>query len=106
MMMREQRAKQFIPYDAMKGLAEALRDREERHSRTVRHGVSEEAAERIRDALLRMEKGSKVTVSHYARFHDLETEGIVTEISRAYRFFRLNGEKILFEDLYDIRITG
>ena len=29
MMMREQRAKQFMPFDAMKGLAEALRDREE-----------------------------------------------------------------------------
>ena len=105
-MMREQRAKQFMPYDAMKGLAEALRDREERHSRTTRHGVSEDAQERIRDALCRMEKGSRVSVSHYARFHDVETEGTVTEINRAYRFFRLNEEKILFEDLYDIRITG
>lgn len=106
MMMREQRAKQFMPFDAMKGLAEALKDREERHSRTVKHGVSEDAQQRICDALLRMEKGSRVLVSHYSCFHDVETEGIVTEIDRACRFFRLNEEKILFDDLYDIRVTG
>lgn len=106
MMMREQRAKQFMPFDAMKGLAEALKDREERHSRTVKHGVSEDARERISEALCQMEKGSRVLVSHYYCFHDVETEGIVTEINRAYRFFRLGEEKILFDDLYDIRITG
>ena len=106
MMMREQRAKQFMPFDAMKGLAEALKDREERHSRTVKHGVSEDAQQRICDALLRMEKGSRVLVSHYSCFHDVETEGIVTEIDRVCRFFRLNEEKILFDDLYDIRVTG
>ena len=42
MMTRENRAKQFMPFDAMKGLAEALKDREERHSRVQKHGVSEE----------------------------------------------------------------
>ena len=42
MMMREERAKQFQPFDAMIGLQEALRDREERHSRVERHEISEE----------------------------------------------------------------
>ena len=31
-MIREQRAKQFMPFDAMKGLKEALAIREERHN--------------------------------------------------------------------------
>ena len=51
MMMREQRAKQFMPFDAMKGLAEALKDREERHSRVQKHGVSEEDQMRISEIL-------------------------------------------------------
>jgi YolD-like protein. len=95
-----------MPYDAMKGLAEALKDREERHSRVQKHGISEEDMERISSVLLHVEKGSKAFVSYYANFHDRETEGIVTEINRAYRFLRVGEEKIPFEDLYDIRVTG
>ena len=55
MMMREQRAKQFMPFDAMKGLAEALRDREERHSRVQKHGVSEEDQAQISETLCKVE---------------------------------------------------
>ena len=46
MMTTAERAKQFAPFDAMKGLQEALRDREERHSRVQRHDISEEQMER------------------------------------------------------------
>lgn len=112
MMMREQRAKQFMPFDAMKGLSEALRDREERHSRVQKHGVSEEDQARISEILCRVEKGSKVFISFFANFHDWEAEGIVTQINRDYRFFRFsrigsnNEEKICFEDLYDILVIG
>ena len=44
-MTRAERAKIFAPFDAMKGLQEALRDREERHLRVERHEISEEQAE-------------------------------------------------------------
>lgn len=112
MMMREQRAKQFMPFDAMKGLAEALRDREERHSRVQKHGISEEDQAQISETLCKVEKGAKVFISFFADFHDWKAEGIVTQINRDYRFFRfsrtgLNSEeKICFDDLYDIRVIG
>ena len=112
MMMREQRAKQFMPFDAMKGLAEALREREERHSRVQKHGVSEEDQVQISETLCKVEKGSKVFISFFAHFHDWEEEGIVTQINRDYRFFRFSKigsnteEKICFDDLYDIRVIG
>lgn len=106
MMMREQRAKQFAIFDAMKGLSEALRDREERHTRVQKHGISEEDQERISETLVHMGKGSKVFISYYANFHDREKEGIVTEINRPYRFFRIDDEKIPFEDLYDVQVIG
>lgn len=105
-MMREQRAKQFAPFDAMKGLAEALRDREERHSRVPKHGISEEDREQINETLRKVEKGSKVFLSYYADFHDRERSGIVTEINRPYRFLRVDDEKICFEDLYAICAIG
>lgn len=106
MMIREQRAKQFAPFDAMKGLAEALKEREERHTRVQKHGISEEEQEHISDLLCKVEKGSKVFLEYYADFHDREKSGIVTDINRPYRFLRVNDEKIFFDDLYSIRVTG
>lgn len=105
-MIREQRAKQFAPFDAMKGLAEALKEREERHTRVAKHGISEEEQEQISELLCRVEKGSKVFIEYYADFHDREKSGIVTEINRPYRFLRVNDEKIFFDDLYSIRVIG
>lgn len=104
--MREQRAKQFMPFDAMKGLAEALKDREERHTRVRKHEISGEARDRISETLLRVEKGSKVFLKCYSNFHDVEKEGIISEINRPLQFFRLDEEKIFFCDLYDIRVIG
>lgn len=106
MMMREQRAKQFMPFDAMKGLAEALKDREERHTRVPKHGISEEDQELISETLCKVEKGSKVFLSYYSNFHDVEKEGIVSDINRPFRFFRVDEEKIFFDDLYEIRVIG
>ena len=60
MMMREQRAKQFAIFDAMKGLSEALREREERHSRVQKHGISEEDQERISETLMYMEAAASL----------------------------------------------
>ena len=46
-MTRQERAKQFMPFDAMKGLQEALRAREEQHARVEKRELSEEAARRL-----------------------------------------------------------
>lgn len=104
-MMREERAKQFAPFDAMKGLQEALRDREERHSRVERHDISEEAAERNSAVIAGLEKGMAAEIDCYRAFHDVTAEGVITEISTVYKYLKLNGEKICFDDIYAIRIT-
>ena len=101
-MTREQRAKQFMPFDAMKGLQEALRDREERHSRVERHGISEEEQEALSNVLNRLSKGDKIRISYYCRFHDVEKSGTVTAINYAYRFLKVDEEKIVFDDVYGI----
>ena len=54
MMTQAERAKQFAPFDAMKGLQEALRDREERHARVERHDISEEDIERNSSVLAKL----------------------------------------------------
>ena len=104
-MTRAERAKQFAPFDAMKGLQEALRDREERHSRVERHGIYDEAAERNSRTLLKLQRGAKVEISCYSAFHDVVKRGTVTDVNIAYRRIKLNDEPILFDDIYSIRIT-
>ena len=78
-MMRQERAKQFMPFDAMKGLQEALRDREERHTRVERHDISDEALAENNALLLRLEKGDTVEIDCWHGFHDLTLRGRVTE---------------------------
>ena len=88
-MMREQHAKQFLPFDAMKGLSEALRAREDKHSRVEKHEIFEEDLELISVALNRVEKGSKVFLRYYSRFHEREMKGIVSEINRPLQFLKV-----------------
>lgn len=104
MMTREQRAKQFMPFDTMKGLQEALRDREERHSRVEKHDISEEQMEQNSIEISKLAKGSKVQMSYYCHFHDVARSGTIDAVSCPYRFLILDEEKIYFDDIYTITI--
>lgn len=104
MMTRAQRAKQFLPFDAMKGLQEALRDREEHHSRVEKREITEEMREANSAVFLRMQKGDTVRLSYFRRFHEALAEGRVTSIDIPNKYFLLGEEKIFFEDVYDIAI--
>ena len=104
MMTQKNRAKQFLPFDAMKGLQEALRDREEKHSRVEKREISEEAVERNSAVIAKLEKNSRVEIECYRAFHDVVVQGRVTELSTVFKWLRLDGEKIFFDDIYTIEL--
>ena len=104
MLTREERAKLFAPFDAMKGLKEALRDREERHARVARHEISEEQAEENSRAILKLERGMMVEVYCHHAFHDVIIRGRVTGLDLARKMLSLDGENILFDDIYAVSI--
>ena len=104
MLTREERAKLFAPFDAMKGLKEALRDREERHARVARHEISEEQAEENSRAILKLERGMTVEVYCHHAFHDVIIRGRVTGLDLARKMLSLDGENILFDDIYAVSI--
>ena len=103
-MMREERAKQFAPFDAMKGLQEALRDREERHSRVERHDISEEQMEKNGEVFVQLTKGMKVQIDCYHAFHDISVTGTVSAIDMTFQYLKLGMEKFYFRDIYSIEI--
>ncbi len=104
MMTRQERAKQFCPFDAMKGLQEALRDREERFLRVDKHDVSDEAAERNSAVLAVLRKGMRVRIDGYIDFHEVTLIAAVTEFEPAFRYLSADGRRIPFDDIYSIRI--
>ena len=53
---REDRAKQFAPFDALKGLQEELRKREERLTRIQKRELSEETQAEIGKELIKIRK--------------------------------------------------
>jgi hypothetical protein len=105
MMTRQERAKQFIPFDAMKGLQEALRSKEEKKSRVEKHEICEEQQEKISEVLVKADKGMVVWLSYYKAFHDVEKKGTLTAINKAYKYLLVDDEKIFFNDIYDIEIV-
>ena len=105
MMTPQERAKIFMPFDALKGLQEALRDREERYSREEKREISEERVEQISRVLQKLKPGMKVEIRYYCAFHEVKKIGIVSGIDVTYKKLKLDSEWIWFDDIYSLRIT-
>ena len=103
-MNRTERAKQFMPFDALKGLQEELRIREERRTRVKKIELSEERMDEISSTLAKVERYAKVSVQFYHNGHYLKIESEVSEINSIYRFIKLGDTKIYFDDIYSIDI--
>ena len=59
-MNRQERAKQFMPFDALKGLKEALKAKEEKLTRVAKRELSEEQQEILSEVITQLEKGMLV----------------------------------------------
>lgn len=104
MMDREDRAKQFAPFEALGGLREALRQVELELERVEKQEVSEDRAAKISKVLNKIEKGKTVRVTYYDSGYYVDVEGVVTSIDRTFKFIVIGEGKIYFDDIYDIKI--
>lgn len=103
-MNRQDRAKQFMPFDALKGLQEELRVREERRTRVEKKNLSEEQIAKISTTLVKLRNGSKVATTFYSRGHYLSIDGYVSEVNQIYGYIKIGNEKVFFDDIYKLRI--
>ena len=76
-MNKANRAAQFQPFDALKGLKEELQRRDERRNRVAKKEVSEERAEEISRELIKIQKGSNVEIVFYRNGSYYELTGCV-----------------------------
>ena len=103
-MTRHDRAKIFMPFDAMKGLQEALQERRERLTRKPRREICEEDIVRNSAVLMTLKRGMEVEVFCWSNFHDVVKRGKINYISPAFNgYLELDHEEIEFADIYDIK---
>lgn len=96
------RAKQFMPFAALKGLPEALAEKE--RLREPRRELSEEMAARLNETLCALQKGQVVTVVCYTGEAYTQLTGTVTAVDCTARTFRLEEQPIDMADLLHLHI--
>lgn len=95
-----ERAKQFMPFAALRGLPEALQRKEHRPIPPVEY--SEEQADDLNRKLLALSPGMAVTLTFYLHGSRQTQSGIITRIDTASRCLHLGGHQIPFDALLDI----
>ncbi len=101
-MDRAERAKQFMPFDALKGLKAALREKE----RIVveKKELSEEKGEELDRRLHELQLKDMVTVIYFHQDEYVKVTGMVSRIDLTARLLKVVNTKIDFDDIYDIWI--
>ncbi len=99
-MSREDRAKQFMPFAALKGYPEALRKKEK--VVVPRAEVSEEYAEVLDRKLRKVNRNDIITVIYFHNGEYLKKTGMVSRIDETARVLKIVNTKIGFDDIYDI----
>lgn len=99
-MSRADRAKQFMPFAALKGYPEALRRKEK--ITVPKMALSEEYQEELDRKLQQVRKNDMITVIYFCRGEYLELTGMVSKVDETARILRIVNVKIPFEDLKEI----
>lgn len=99
-MNRQDRAKQFAPFDALKGLNEALRQKEFEHEKLNRRELSEEESDAVQSVILKLSKGDTAEVTCYENGYYIVVKGVVSKIDLIYKFLVIGEGKVAFEDIY------
>lgn len=96
------RAKQFVPFDALKGLKEAISQKE--HTPVPRRELSVDAIEEINARLSDLKPGQLVTVVYYCdytqEYHQLT--GKVSKVDPYWKAVTIGNISIDFAELYQI----
>lgn len=99
-MPREERAKQFMPFAALKGYPEALRRREKVIVPKIE--VSEDYAEELDRKLHQVKKGDMISVTYFCKGEYIKQTGMVSGIDSASGILKVVHNGIRFEDIWEL----
>ena len=101
-MSRAERARQFMPFAALRGFEELIRERQRVTS--PRRTLSEEESELLSARLSNMKIGDIVKVTYYKEDAYVTMDGIVSEIDLVQRRLRVIKTYIPFDDVWEIAL--
>ena len=96
------RARQFMPFAALTGYYEVIKQREKIIE--PRKELSEDEAEILSSKLSKIQKGMLVTLTYYKEDCYETLTGLVSNIDSIYRTITIVKTKIAIDDIYDIEI--
>ena len=99
-MNREERAKQFMPFAALKGYPEALRKME--NIIVPKAELSEEYQDELNRSLLQVRINDIISVTYFHKNEYLKVTGMVSRIDKYARLLQVVNTKIAFNDIYHI----
>lgn len=94
------RAKQFAPFSALKGLEEALKEKERQI--VPQKELSEESATLLTRKLTALHKGDFVCITYYSDGEYISRTGMVSRIDSVNRTVTVVKTVIPIDDIYDI----
>lgn len=105
-MNREDRAKQFAPFEALTGLRQALREKEIKHDMQSKIEISEERTEQITKIIISLKKGDTVKLKCFESGYYITLQDIVNKIDLINKYIVIGEGKVFFEDIYEIEIVN
>lgn len=99
-MDRAQRAKQFMPFAALKGYEDALRAKEK--VVVSKQELTEEQEEELNRQLLQIQKRDMITVVYFEKDEYLKVTGMVSRIDRSAQILQVVNTKIEFANIAEI----
>lgn len=95
------RAKQFLPFDSLKGFYDLI-EKEEKLKDNKKE-LSEDTLSDINKTILSINKNDNVLIKHYHNENYIETIGKVRKIDEVNKVIYLDNTKITFDDVIDIK---
>lgn len=100
-MSREERAKQFMPFAALKGYEDALREKERIIVPKVE--LTEERKAELDFKLHQIELKDIITVIYFTNGEYLQVTGMVSRMDADARILKVVNTSISFGDIYDLQ---
>ena len=103
-MNNSDRARQFMPFDALKGLKEEIKKREK--IKVEKKELSPDGIEMLEYKLQQIKTGKMIKVIYFYCNEYLVLEGMVSNIDLIEHTLTIVKKKILIKDIYDVSGEG
>lgn len=101
-MTKKSRAKQFLPFDALKGFKEALDEKQIKYE--DKKELTEESYNSLQEEWNKIDKQSIVEIKYYKNKRYIQIQGRITNMDYIKRKIKIDDENINVCDILEIKV--